>query len=212
MKDWQATEADDLRVVQEILLSADCGTTDIYDLVNRRGGKSYKSAIPSLIEVLPRLGPNRIKEGVVRALGVREARNAGPALVREFKAMGPADSYSSEFDFLLHWAIGNALAAVAEDTLFDDLASLLQERSYGRAREMIALGLGQMRSRRQDAIQALRDRLAEGDLHAHVIDALSKLRATEALPDIQPLTESSNRLVRSEAKKAIRRLQKLATE
>ena len=208
MQAWEETEIEDRKRVQTALYSSGCDVDDVYELVNRRGGASYQSAIPALVEILPTLKANRIKEGVVRALGVRQAVSAGPALVREFKTLGPADSYSNRFELHLHWAIGNSLSEVADDSLFQEIVDLVEDLRYGRAREMLAYALTRMRSRRDDAVQVLVGCLSDGDLCAHAIDALAKLKAVEARPEIEKYLKSSERLVRSEAKKALRKLQK----
>ncbi len=211
MEEWQNTEDEDRNRVREALSSKDCGTDDVYDLVNRPGGASYRSAIPALIDILPTLRNNRIKEGVVRALGVRQALSAGPVLIEEFKSLGEADAYSNRFEFYLHWAIGNSLAEVAGDSLFEEISDLIRDRRNGRAREMLTLALSRMQSRRSDALQVLVECLGDGDLCAHAIDALARLKATEALPEIETYLDSPDKLIRSEAKKAVKKLRKLAS-
>ena len=43
--------------------------------------------------------------------------------------------------FGLRWVIGNALSAVADDSVFDEIAALAQDRSYGKACQMVVLSL-----------------------------------------------------------------------
>ncbi len=212
MEAWQETEADDRKRVRNALRSSGCEVEDIYELLMRRGGGISQETIAALREILPDLKANRIKEGVVRALSVRQALSAGPALVDEFRALGPADAYRNKFELHLHWAIGNALAEVADDSLFEELVSLLTDRQYGRAREMLALALTRMRSRREDAIQVLLECLDDEQVRAHTIDALGRLKAINSIPKIEVYLHSSSRLIRSEAKKALRKLNKISSQ
>ena len=74
---------DEDEMVAEALRAVGVQVRSVYDLVNTK--ESYPEAIPVLLELLPRVRNDRIKEGVVRALTVREARPvAAKPLIREF--------------------------------------------------------------------------------------------------------------------------------
>lgn len=55
--------------------------------------------------------------------------------------------------------IGKALEVLWDDTCFDDLVSLAQDRSFGKAREMVVLGLG--RSKKPEAGGVLMELLSD---------------------------------------------------
>jgi hypothetical protein len=75
---------EDSRIVAVLKKQAGIDVKSVFDLVNSK--TSYPDAIPVLLGFLPNISDNWIKEGVVRALAVREARGkVDVALVNEFK-------------------------------------------------------------------------------------------------------------------------------
>jgi hypothetical protein len=105
---------------------------DLWELVNAK--VQYRAAVPVLIDWLrkadarvPDADRPKVREGLVRALSVPTARPAtAPVLiVSEFrKAHGP-DGRG------LGWVVGNALSVVADDSVFDEIAALVGDHSYG---------------------------------------------------------------------------------
>lgn len=200
------TEERDREAVAQALQEAGIPTNDVYDLVNQRGGSGYREAIPALVSLLPALGRNKIKEGVVRALGVREARGVALApLVRELSTFAET-GFSGPFDFHLAWAISNSISEIAEDHDFDAVKTVLLDIRLGRSRQMLPYAFAKMKSMRQAAIPLLTSLLDDDEIRAHVIDVLVKLKASEALPKIVQYATDDRPLVRSEVKKAIKKL------
>jgi hypothetical protein len=177
---------------------------DLWELVNAKS--QSKAAIPVLIDWLRNVeqrvpGPDqaRIREGLVRALSVPAARpGAAPVLIEEFR-QAPDHSETG-----LGWVLGNALSVVADDSVFDEIAPLVQDAGYGRARQMIVLGLG--RSRDPRAATLLVGLLGDEDVTAHAVMALGRLRPPGVRPAIERLLDHPRALVRREAKKALARL------
>ena len=128
--------------------------SDIWELVNIK--QRYSAAIPILAEWLDRLadqnidlGRLKLREGVVRALTVREARKSAlPALVR---AMDSSDARQDPAGF--GWAVANALSVAADDSVYEDLARLASDTTLGMARQMLMYPIG--RSERPSATQTL---------------------------------------------------------
>jgi hypothetical protein len=84
--------------------------THINDLV--QSSAPYPQAIPILLRFLPEDLDRGIKECIVRALTVKEARGvAAKPLIREFERLPLEPEYEG-----LKWAIGNALTVVADRT------------------------------------------------------------------------------------------------
>jgi len=82
--DDKVREEESACVAQALRKQARLNVTSVWDLVNTRA--PYPEAIPVLLEWLPRVRHPRIKEGIVRALTVKEARGvAGKLLIDEFK-------------------------------------------------------------------------------------------------------------------------------
>lgn len=122
--------------------------TSVWDLVN--SSDPYPAALPVLIEHLERRGyPDRVLEGVARALAVKPA-GAYWTRLRDLylRASGP--------DEMTGLAV--ALAAAASPENLGDLLTLLNETSRGDSRIFFVgavLRIGNERGRR--AVEALKD-------------------------------------------------------
>jgi HEAT repeat protein len=194
------TRADeDARVAAILNERAGISVKSVFDLVNSKA--AYPQAVPVLLECLPGIREKWIKEGVVRALSVKEARGkADAALVREFKAIAPDDREHQS----LKWAIGNALSTVATDNVANDLYELAQDKGHGKAREMVVVALGNLSD--PGAVEVLMNLLDDEEVCGHAIIAIAKLKARQAVPKIQRLTKHPKPWVRKEAEKAISKL------
>lgn len=130
---------EDARIASIINVRAGLNITSVFDLVNSKA--AYPQAIPALLECLLQACEKWIKEGIVRALSVKEARGkADFTLVNEFKSISPDDrEYQS-----LKWAIGNALSIVGTNNVADDLFEIAQDVRHGKAREMVVVSLGRL--------------------------------------------------------------------
>lgn len=186
------------------LQAAGLSISDPWELVNAK--VQYRAAIPVLTDWLRNVeqrvpGPDqsRIREGLVRALSVPAARpGAAPALIEEFRK-------SADFSETgLGWVVGNAVSVVADDSVFDEIAELAQNPGYGRARQMIVLGLG--RSKDPRAVPLLIGLLSDEDVVAHALMAIGRLRPPGVRPAVEGLLDHQWVLVRREAKKALARL------
>ena len=192
------------KVPDRPLRAAGVPVDDVWDLVNSR--HQYKAAIPVLLDWLQNLDrrmsenePGRLREGIVRALTVPAAKRiAAPALIAEFRKS------SNAVDSATHWAIGNALGVVADDSFFDEIEELVRDRGHGRARQAIVLRLG--RSRDPRAVSLLIALLDDDEVAAHAVSALGTLKDSTARPALEPMLNHPNALVRREAKKALAKL------
>jgi HEAT repeat protein len=175
--------------------------SDLWDLVNT--GATYRAAVPVLLDWLrhaddrvPSQERNQVREGLLRALTVREARPiAAPEIIRQFCEIDQP---------LVRWAAGNALSVVYDDSVFDDLEILVRDTRYGAARQMIVLGLG--RSKDPRAPRLLIDLLSDDDVVAHAVSALARLRTLGARAAVEALLDHPRALVRKNAKKALNTL------
>jgi hypothetical protein len=138
----------------------------------RHSGARYRSAVPVLLHWLPQVTDRKLKGEIVRALTVPWARPAatGP-VIEEFRR---ADASVDPTGTGLRWTIGNALEVLADDSSFEELAELAQDSRYGKARQMVVLGLG--RSRRPEAATVLMGLLDDPEVDGHAVKALGKLR------------------------------------
>jgi HEAT repeat protein len=167
----------------------------------RRSGVRYEKAVPVLVKWLALVTNQALKESIVRALSVPWARPvAALPLIAEFKATKGLNSDS------LKWAIGNALSIVADDSVFPEIAELVADKRHGKAREMLAVALGNMKNPQATdlAIQLLNDETVVG----HALTALAKLKSERARPYIEAMADHPKPWVRKEAKKALVKFEK----
>ena len=192
---------EDARVAAK--LNADGGVLvkSVFDLLN--GKHSYAAAVPVLLDCLPEVRDKWIKEGVVRALSVKEARGkADAALVREFELIAPDDSGQQS----LKWAIGNALSTVATDAVTDQLIRIAQDKRHGKAREMVVVALANLRDKR--VVDVLLELLIDDEVCGHAAIAVGKLRAKKAADPLRRLLHHPDSWVRKEAGKSLAKLER----
>jgi len=185
----------DHQLVVNTLREAGVQVHDVYDLIN---GATPSAAVPVLIQLLPLLDNNTIKEGVIRALGDKAATGvAAKPLIAELKRIGGAKP-------LLAWAVANSLAEVVQPGDFEEVQSLVHDASLGKAREMLVVALA--RTKHPDAAAELAKLAADEALAGYVVMGAGELRARELRPFVEQQLNSPTPWVRKEAKKALRRL------
>jgi len=160
----------------------------------------YRSALPALLDWLPRVENPIVKEDIVRALSVPWARGTDAAmlLVSEFERAD--DPHGTG----LRWAIGNAIEATADDRIASEMLRLATDARYGRAREMVVFGLGKLKDPRIPAV--LLQLLDDEQVVGHALGAVARLKATVARARVESLLNHPKPWVRKEAKKALVRL------
>ncbi len=170
----------------------------------RRTGTRYRDAVPVLLKWLPLVNYEPLKHDIVDCLAVPWARPAAArTLIDEFRRDDHARVSPA-------WTIGNTLSVVADDSVFDEVVELATDRRYGRAREMVAVALGNMRDPR--AVDVLIGLLDDDQVAGHAIIGLGKLRAPRSRPYIEPFLTHSMRWWRTEAKRAIAKIDKAAAK
>jgi hypothetical protein len=159
----------------------------------------HKASVPILLEWLPRIEHPRVKDAIVGHLSTRYARGvAARPLVAEFLA---ADD---DTGLGLKWSIGSALEAVADESVFDELAAIALERRHGRAREMVVLALGRMKDRR--ATEVLLQLLDDPDVNGHAVSALAKLAPPTARSALRRFLDDERAWVRKAALRGLARI------
>jgi HEAT repeat protein len=154
----------------------------------------YRRAIPLLVSWIPRVRDRAVKEMLVRAVSVPWARGiAGPVLVETFEKADDSASF--------RWAVGNAIETVADASLLDDMIRLARNPDYGKAREMVVLGLG--RINRPEAVQALVEFLDDPEVAGHAVKGLARLQPPEARTALGRFVDDERGWVKLAARRAI---------
>lgn len=161
----------------------------------------YCKSLPVLIKWLARTDDAVAKEALVRALSLPWARPvATPYLIEEFQSAAPHVTPT------LRWAIGNALEVLADEQHVEALVRLAKQCEYGKAREMLALGLGRLKDPR--AIETLLGLLDDLEINGHAVIGLGRVKSAAALPYLEKFLDDPRSWVRREAKRSTEKIQK----
>jgi hypothetical protein len=173
----------------------------VWDLVNER--YTEPRVIPILVEQLRLPYPYRIREGIARGLTVQNAgKKALRVLVDEFKKV-PDSEDAPQHGF--KWALGNAISVVADKSSFDEVVSLLRDKSHGTTRDMMVLRLPRL-DHRLEAIAVLTELLSDEDVIPQALAALGTLEAVQARASIEVFKNSKNAVIRKAARDALRKI------
>jgi len=125
--------AKDAKPLLDDLASIGIKIESVWDLVNTKS--SYKTAIPKLIEHLPRPYHIRNKEGIVRSLGVKEAKGKACRVIIDEYNRTPKD----QKDY--RWTFGNAMSVIMTPEYADEVIDIVEDESNGDSRHMFIASL-----------------------------------------------------------------------
>lgn len=192
----EAAYAEDEKPLVEDLKKAGLNITSSWDLVNTKS--SYKPAIPILLEHLSKPYHLKNKEGIVRALAVKEAiGKASPILIAEYNRT-PKDKT------LLRWAIGNTIYTTITENDVESILSIVQEKTNGMSRQMFVAALGKVKSEKAENV--LINLLDDEEVTLHALEALGRMKSSKAKEKIAMLTNHPKALIRKEALKALKKV------
>lgn len=119
-----------------------------WDLVNIKS--NYKTAIPTLIEHLTKPYVIKNKEGIARALAVKDAKAiACNAILHEY-----SNTPKNESNY--RWVLGNTMTVIITPEYVDDVIEIVQNESNGESRQMFVAALGNIKtSRVRDVLQKM---------------------------------------------------------
>ncbi len=186
----------DNEIIRNELSKVGVAVDDIYELVNTK--KKYTSAIPTLVKLLSKVNLDNSKEGIIRALSVKEAKGvAGQALLQVYQET------SKEKQMLL-WAIGNTFETIASDKELDEILKIVNDPENGISRQMFVLSLRNFELSKVET--TLIKLLDDDEVCAHALEALGKLKSIKAIPKINNLLSHKKALVKKEAQKALAKI------
>lgn len=162
-------------------------------------GREYKGVVPLLISWARRVKDPVFLEQIVRTLSVPWAKPTATEIMTELFVSAEDESNSG-----LRWAIGNAIDVLYDDSIYDKVAKLVKDPTYGVARQMAVLGLG--RSKRKDASQLLMSLLGDSEVNGHAVQALAKLRDPASKAALESMRHDSRAWVRKAAAKGLSRI------
>jgi HEAT repeat protein len=170
---------------------------DIYDLVNTN--EPYPSAIPILLHLLEQgVEDVKTKEGIVRALAVKEAiGKANPILIAEYNKV-PKDK------MMLRWAIGNTIYTTITESDVESILSIIQDKENGMSRQMFVAALGKVKSEKAESI--LIKLLDDEEITLHALEALGRMKSKKAKEKIAILANHPKAAIKKEAQKSLRQI------
>lgn len=208
---WDELNRQDTIVVHALREEAHLDVDSVSVLVNT--SEPYPEAIPVLLRFLGSDGFDLIKESIVRALTVKEARGiAARPLIEEFKRIEAPRTTDEAKELGLYpilsykWTVGNAIGFVATQDDLEEIFSLLTDPQHGEARQQLIDAL--VRLKPQGAVPLLNEFLKDPTVALQAINALGKLRAVESRPLIEPFLADERSWVRAAARDAIQRIDK----
>ncbi len=191
-----------MNLIQKELLNVGIQIDNIYDLVNTR--ESYPEAIPVLLSLIASQVVEDIKEreGIVRALAVKEAvGKAGTILINEYNRTSIEHKY-------YRWAIGNTMCVVIVKEDLESVLQIVSNKKNGMSRQMFVMALGKLKSEKDRSEDTLISLMDDDEVAPHALDALGKLRSKKAADKIRTLINHDRPLIRKEAVKALKRIEK----
>lgn len=129
--EWRRAEAPLVEELREAGFEVDSA----WDLVNT--ATPYPAALPILLAHLGRSYPDRVREGIARALAVRDAKFGWVTLVRLYREEEAGTDAKD--------GLAVALAAASDDEVVDEVISLARDRAHGGSRLLLLRGLKRAR-------------------------------------------------------------------
>jgi hypothetical protein len=122
------------------LTAAGVKVDSVWELVNAKW--SYPAAIPVLVEYLQRVKHPLLREGIARALTVPEARGGGGRVI-----LLELQRISDESPHSVRWVLANALTVTADQSMADEIKTLIADDRYADVRERLTAALKKISAR-----------------------------------------------------------------
>jgi hypothetical protein len=166
----------------------------IEDMTNR-----YAPLAPEIVRVLldwlPRVQDDRVREAVVRALAAAREPFDGTPLV---------NCFLRDTSGTLRWPIANTMAEARPFGIADWLCDAVKNRSYGAARQMLVLALARLATAGSSLLVLLS---VLDELPGHVAIALGEVGGVTELRVLQARVGDTHGWEKEEFLKAIRRIE-----
>ena len=167
----------------------------------------YELVIPLLLKHFEMPYPQGTREGILRAICVREASHlVSPKLVELFPL---------EKDKSVKSLIANALTVVCRPEEIEHILGFINDPQHGETRKgFLAILARILKAQSIPILLSLLKKESpletdidiEQDFYTKIIETLGKVKAKEALPLIEKLTQHEKRYIRTQARRALKRL------
>jgi hypothetical protein len=199
-------EADEWEAVGKALRDAGVDSTDLGRFVNRPNPDlpgfepshfDARSAYPVLMEWLPRVHADAVKETLARRLAeTGKSTETAQALLSEYREA------TSE---TVKWALGDSIARVAPPRDLEEAVELAADRGGGRGRQMLVYALWRVPS--DHAREVILDLLDDPEVCGHAMYSLRLAFGNlEARRRIEALVDHSDEHVRTIARDTLKKI------
>lgn len=197
---WESEDDFLIRLNSEKLLKDLSDLGYVFENINqiKKIGPKDKVVIPVLLRHLQSITDEGDKEFLVRCLTVKGYTEVVPILLKEF--------WESN-DGLYKWAIGNSLNIIQDRGSLPELVKIARHMEHGDARQMVVLAIGKLGGQKE--VPLLLELLQDMDVAGHAISAIGRLKDPTLIPYLEPLVSHDSTWIRNEAKKAIKKLEKI---
>lgn len=166
----------------EELKAAGVDVHSVWDLVNT--AESYPNAIPVLLKHLQLPYADRTREGIARALAVRDpqVRDAWPLLVTEYRKAKSGQGFKAPGDVKMYElgakdGLACALSAAVTKKRLEEFLELLRDRNNGPSRLLL---LSALRRSKDPVVLSVLDHLADDPDLANEIRSWRRLKLADA--------------------------------
>jgi len=168
----------------------------IWDLVNTK--EPYPEAIDILIKHVSKQYHDKNREGIFRALAVKEARGkANTPLLVEYNKI-PIEKNN------LRWVIGNTIYVIITPKDIQNILQIVEDKANGLSRSRFVSALGKMQS--EKAEYALIKLLDDNEMILNALQALVRMKSKKSKEKILLLLDNPDILVKKEAQRALKKL------
>jgi HEAT repeat protein len=160
----------------------------------------YQQALPVLLVWVRAGGSPSLRASIARVLATpRAGPTAAPTLISALRV---------EPDPVVQWSLATAIATLADVSLLDEIEVLVQEAALGKARELLVVALGTVKSPR--AVKLLLALIDDPAVGGHALLALRRAGAKVPSARVEQFTQDSRGWVRNEARRLIGRTNPVA--
>lgn len=164
-------------------------------------GKKDKILIPILLKWLKNSKDLQDKSWIARYLTVKGYTEATEELLKLYMEM---DEYGKGD----RWAVGNAIGVIADERYIEEYIKIALDKKNGNSRQMIVYEMGSYKDN-EKIKRTLLKLLKDEEVNGHALHALSKFKDKKLIKKLEPFLEHKMTWKRNEAKKTIKKLEKL---
>lgn len=201
IKIWAMRDKEDARIVRILNKKANLHLKSVWDLINPPYPAYTPETIPVLLELLSETEEGSIKEGMIRALGVKSAgENVVSAMISEI------NNYNN--DEQCRFAAANTISIIkhTDSKFYSIFVAMINNKKNIGIRGPLLEALVNIK-KDEETERILIQSLDYPDTTYFALTALSKAKAKKAIPHIKKLLTHKDAYIRNKVKKVLAKLE-----